>query len=149
MPAYFWISVNCAGAACTHVYPTYYFIEFDIKWSTLVLKKISVLEEQDMLTDENLKSFWGGAYLCFLLVCRKECATYCYTCIQLHYIQRKIFFRPSFFLYSPYHYMRAWIRVLDAPSCYERAARVEKVRVLRLRIGQNCRVIVYTRHCSC
>ena len=41
---------------------------------------------------------------------------------SLYYIQRKIFFRRSFFLYSPCHYMRAWIRVLDAPGCYERAA---------------------------
>ena len=40
----------------------------------------------------------------------------------LYYIQRKIFFRRSFFLYSPCHYMRAWIRVLDVPGCYERAA---------------------------
>ena len=40
----------------------------------------------------------------------------------LYYIQRKIFFRRSFFLYSPCHYMRVWIRVLDAPGCYERAA---------------------------
>ena len=42
--------------------------------------------------------------------------------IIIIYIQRKIFFRRSFFLYSPCHYMRAWIRVLDAPGCYERAA---------------------------
>ena len=27
----------------------------------------------------------------------------------------------SFFLYSPCHYMRAWIRILEAPSCYEHA----------------------------
>ena len=40
----------------------------------------------------------------------------------LYYIQRKIFFRRSFFLYSPCHYMRAWIRFLDAPGCYELAA---------------------------
>ena len=32
----------------------------------------------------------------------------------LIYIQRKIFFRATIFLYSPYHYMRAWIRVLVA-----------------------------------
>ena len=38
------------------------------------------------------------------------------------YIQRKIFFRATIFLYSPCHYMRAWIRVLEAPGCYERAA---------------------------
>ena len=42
------------------------------------------------------------------------------------YIQRKIFFRRSFFLYSPCHYMRAWICVLDEPGCYERAARAER-----------------------
>ena len=28
----------------------------------------------------------------------------------------------SSYNYSPCHYMRAWIRVLDAPGCYERAA---------------------------
>ena len=33
-----------------------------------------------------------------------------------------IFFRATIFLYSPCHYMRAWIRVLEAPGCYERAA---------------------------
>ena len=59
----------------------------------------------------------------------------------LYYIQRKIFFRRSFFLYSPCHYMRAWIRVLDAPGCYERGAGGEKVRTTRLRIGQNCRAV--------
>ena len=37
-------------------------------------------------------------------------------------MERKIFFRRSFFLYSPCHYMRAWIRILDAPGYYERAA---------------------------
>ena len=35
--------------------------------------------------------------------------------------------------------LRAWIGILDAPGCYECAARVEKVRTTRLRIGQNCR----------
>ena len=45
-----------------------------------------------------------------------------YTIYYILCIQRKIFFRRSFFLYSPCHYMRAWIRVLDAPGCYERAA---------------------------
>ena len=35
--------------------------------------------------------------------------------------------------------MRAWIRVLDKPGCYERTARVERKSALeRLRIGQNC-----------
>ena len=45
------------------------------------------------------------------------------------------FFRATIFLYSPCHYMRAWIRVLDAPGCYE------KVRTTRLRTGQNCRAV--------
>ena len=40
----------------------------------------------------------------------------------LVYIQRKVYFRATIFLYSPCHYMRAWIRVLDAPGCYEQAA---------------------------
>ena len=30
------------------------------------------------------------------------------------------------FLYSPCHYMRAWIRILDAPGCYEHAAWAER-----------------------
>ena len=76
---------------------------------------------------------------CILLLVFILCATYTeicthtqnnMICIHTHtqanllyyYIQRKIFFRRSFFLYSPCHYMRAWIRVLDAPGCYERAA---------------------------
>ena len=43
------------------------------------------------------------------------------------------------FFYSPCHYMRAWIRVLDVPDCYGmRNAGGEKVRTTRLRIGQNC-----------
>ena len=42
----------------------------------------------------------------------------------------RIFFRRLFFLYSPRHYIRAWIRVLDAPGCYERVARVERKSAL-------------------
>ena len=34
----------------------------------------------------------------------------------------KYFSDGHFSYYSPCHYMRAWIRVLDAPGCYERAA---------------------------
>ena len=49
----------------------------------------------------------------------------------LYYIQRKIFFRQSFFLYSPGQYMRAWIHILDAPGCYERVARVERKSALQ------------------
>ena len=40
--------------------------------------------------------------------------------------------------------MRAWIRVLDVPGCYERAARAERsqrYKACRLRIGQNCRAV--------
>ena len=45
------------------------------------------------------------------------------TVIIILYTTKNInFFRQSFFLYSPCYYMRAWIRVLDAPGCYERAA---------------------------
>ena len=58
-----------------------------------------------------------------------------HTLLYYIYIQRKIFFRATIFLYSPCHYMRAWIRVLDAPGCYE------KVCTTRLRIGQNCRAV--------
>ena len=32
----------------------------------------------------------------------------------------------NIFLYSPCHYMRAWIRILDAHGCYERAVRAER-----------------------
>ena len=55
----------------------------------------------------------------------------------------KIIFRQSFFLYNPCHYMRAWIHVLDVPGCYERTARAKRKSALqlRLRIGQNCRVV--------
>ena len=67
----------------------------------------------------NLKKF-GKAKAMLLFSCRifKE----------IRYIQRKIFFRATIFLYSPCHYMRACIRVLDAPGCYERAARAELER---------------------
>ena len=39
--------------------------------------------------------------------------------------------------------MRAWIRVLDAPGCYECAAWAERKSACttRLRIGQNCRAM--------
>ena len=40
--------------------------------------------------------------------------------------------------------MTAWIRVLDAPGCYERAARAERKSALQgsgSRIGQNCRAV--------
>ena len=49
----------------------------------------------------------------------------------LVYIQQKIFFRATIFLYSLCHYMRAWIRVLEAPGCYERAARAERKSALQ------------------
>ena len=42
--------------------------------------------------------------------------------ILVIYIQQKIFFRRSFFLYSQCHYTRAWIRVMDAPGCYKQVA---------------------------
>ena len=43
-----------------------------------------------------------------------------------------MFFRATIFLYySPCHYMRAWICVLDVPGCYERAARVERKSALQ------------------
>ena len=47
------------------------------------------------------------------------------------YIQRRIFFRAIIFLYSPCHYMRPWIHVLDAPGCYERAAQAERKSTLQ------------------
>ena len=69
-----------------------------------------------------------------------------YNLIILYTTKNIKFFRRSFFLiYSPCHYTRAWIRVLDAPGCYERAARAERKSALyyttRLRIGQNCRAV--------
>ena len=49
--------------------------------------------------------------------------------LLLYYIQRKIFFRATIFLYSPCPNLEgietrwiadmSWIRVLDTPSCYE------------------------------
>ena len=39
-----------------------------------------------------------------------------------HIYNEKYFSDRHFSYYSPCHYMRAWIRVLDAPGCYERAA---------------------------
>ena len=41
------------------------------------------------------------------------------------------YFSDDLFSYSPYHYMRAWIRVLDEPSCYERVVRVERKSALQ------------------
>ena len=54
-----------------------------------------------------------------------------YTIYTIYYIQRNIFFRRSFFLYSSCHYMRAWIHILDAPICYERAVRAERKSTLQ------------------
>ena len=43
---------------------------------------------------------------------------------------------------SPIQVLRAWIHVLDAPSCYERAAWAErKSATTGLRISQNCRAV--------
>ena len=55
----------------------------------------------------------------------------------------KIIFQMIIFLYSPCPYMRAWIHVLDAPSCYECTAQAERKSALytKLRIGQNCRAM--------
>ena len=49
------------------------------------------------------------------------------------YIQRKIFFRSDNFLIicSPCHCRRAWIRVFEAPGCYERVARAERKSTLQ------------------
>ena len=41
-----------------------------------------------------------------------------YTCIQLYYIQRKIFFRETIFLYSPCHFMRAGISLVPMQPLY-------------------------------
>ena len=61
---------------------------------------------------------------------------------MLYYIQQKIFFRRSFSYNSPYHYMRAWIHVLAAPSCYEYVARAERKSTLQgsglVRIVRSC-----------
>ena len=40
-------------------------------------------------------------------------------------------FRATIFLYSPCHYMRAWICILDAPGCYERTVRAERKSTLQ------------------
>ena len=50
----------------------------------------------------------------------------------LYYIQRKILFRATIFLYySPCHYMWAWIHILDAPGCYERVVQAERKSALQ------------------
>ena len=51
--------------------------------------------------------------------------------LLLYYVQQKIFFRATIFLYSRCHYMRAWIRILDAPGCHERMARAERKSALQ------------------
>ena len=71
---------------------------------------------------------YGMSCSCVLEHNRQQCM---HSTIVIIYIQRKIFFRRSFFLYSPCHYMRAWIRVFDAPGCYERAARAERSQRLQ------------------
>ena len=43
----------------------------------------------------------------------------------------KNIFRAIIFLYSPCHYMRAWIHILDAPSCYECTAWAERKSALQ------------------
>ena len=50
--------------------------------------------------------------------------------VILYYTMKSIF-QTVIFLYSPCHYMRAWIHILDAPSCYERAARAERKSALQ------------------
>ena len=65
-------------------------------------------------------------YYSMLLVVFSHDCDIKHTCIQ-----RIIFFRQSFFLYSPCHCVGAWIRVLDAPSCYEHVARAERKSALQ------------------
>ena len=60
-------------------------------------------------------------------------AMHFYTIYSEKYFSERQFSYNNY--YSPCHYMRTWIRVLDAPGCYE------KVRTTRLRIGQNCRAV--------
>ena len=43
----------------------------------------------------------------------------------------KNIFQTIIFLYSPCHYMRAWIHVLDVPGCYERMAQAERKSTLQ------------------
>ena len=51
--------------------------------------------------------------------------------VLLYYIQRKNIFQTIIFLYSACHYIRAWIHVLDASSCYECAAQAERKSILQ------------------
>ena len=51
--------------------------------------------------------------------------------ILLYYINEKYFLDNHFSYYSPCHYMRAWIRVLDAPGCYESVERAERKSALQ------------------
>ena len=41
------------------------------------------------------------------------------------------YFSDDLFSYSPCHYLKAWIRVLDEPSCYERMVHVERKSTLQ------------------
>ena len=49
------------------------------------------------------------------------------------HIYNEKYFSDDYFSYnnSPCHYMRAWIHILDAPSCYERAAQAERKSTLQ------------------
>ena len=53
-------------------------------------------------------------------------------CIRLTTVYNKKYFSERQFSYSPCHYMRAWIRVLDAHGCcYKRTAWAERKSALQ------------------
>ena len=54
-----------------------------------------------------------------------------YTLHRYTIYNEKYFSDDPFSYYSPYHYMRAWICILDAPDCYECEARVERKSALQ------------------
>ena len=63
------------------------------------------------------------------------------TCILYVYTMKNTFQIDSF-LYSPCHYMRAWIHILYATGCYECVALAERKSVLQGSVmGQNCRAM--------
>ena len=109
--------------------------DLNIFWSSYVYKSLSNNKD-----DINISQLLSP--IIHVCVCVCVCSAINNIMCILFYIQRKIFFRRSFFLYSPCHYMRAWIHILDAHGCYECG---EKVHTTRLRIGQNCRAVCTRR----
>ena len=72
----------------------------------------------------NIMQFWD-IFIFFIL---KNEVDVIYHTINMY---NQKYFSADLFSYSPCHYMRAWIRVLDEPSCYEHVVRVERKSALQ------------------